>query len=126
MLLHGRASVEQIAAVVGLGSAPFLLGFLVLAPYFGPFIARLLYVWSLILMRRLLWYSFRVDIVEGALCAAVGWLLMLLLSHTVGRPIVALRDWLRTRLVGQRRFAGPAELLAAYTDRGDPDRDGPG
>lgn len=81
-------------ALIGLSYAPFVFGFLILMPYLGPFVQRVLYVWSFIIALRSVEYLFRVGFVQALVCVGIGWLLLMLMSSTIGRPIVALRNWI--------------------------------
>jgi hypothetical protein len=48
-VLHlGSASLADVVLVVGLGYAPMLLSFLVLIPFLGPVIGRILHAWTLV------------------------------------------------------------------------------
>jgi hypothetical protein len=50
VVLESAASLASVARSVGLGCAPFLFGILIFLPYAGPLIARILYVWSLLIV----------------------------------------------------------------------------
>lgn len=84
---------NTMLALIGLSYAPLVFGFLVLMPYLGPFVQRVLYAWSFIIALRSVEYLFHVGLFRALICVGVGWLLLMLLTSTVGRPIVALRNW---------------------------------
>ena len=44
----GSVSLAEVVLVVGLGYAPMLLSFLVLIPFLGPVIGRVLHAWTLV------------------------------------------------------------------------------
>ncbi|TVP44807.1 MAG: hypothetical protein EA350_10770 [Gemmatimonadales bacterium] len=109
-------TLESTIHLVGLGAAPFLFGFLVLAPYFGPAIARILWVWSLLIMVQVVAFSFEVHFLAATACVGVGWVLVLLAARTVGRPVVRLRNVLWNRVVGPTTHASASDILAVALD----------
>lgn len=80
-------------ALIGLSYAPLVFGFLILMPYLGPFVQRVLYAWSFIVALRSVEYLFGVGFFRALICVGIGWLLLMLLTSTIGRPLVALRNW---------------------------------
>lgn len=111
-LFEVTPSLGTVLRLVALGSAPFVFGFLVLIPYLGTFFARALYVWSFLIILVIVQSTFEVRLVSALLCVGLGWLLMLLMSSTVGKPIVALRRWLWRRVVGPTRYDNAQDMLA--------------
>lgn len=106
--------------MVGLATAPFIFGFLGLVPYLGDVIARVLYVWSLLIMVRAVEFTFQLPYLQAVLVVGAGWLLLLLVSNTIGRPVVALRNLVWSRVVGTPQYASVQDLLTAYAaDLGD-------
>jgi hypothetical protein len=100
--------------LIGLSSAPFVFGFLVLIPYLGPVIARLLYVYSLLIAIDVAQGIIGVQFLQALGVVSAGWVLMLVLSNTIGRPIVWLRNWLWRRLVGQPAFRTSHDVFIAF------------
>jgi hypothetical protein len=94
-----------------LSTAPFVLGFLVLMPYVGSVLSRVLYVWSLIIAVAAVEYAFQLSFAAALACGAIAWLLMMLLTNTVGRPIVAIRNRMWERVAGVARDARVADVL---------------
>ncbi len=105
----------QVMRMVGLGAAPYALGIFVLAPYAGTFIGRLLSVWSFLVVLRGIEYLYNLNFWSALLIVGVGWLLLLLLQFTVGRPVVALRNWLWHKVAGSRLDARVTDILLAYS-----------
>lgn len=100
--------------LIGISSAPFVFGFLVLIPYLGPVIARLLYVYSLLIAIDVTQGIIEIRFLQALGVVGAGWLLMLVLSNTIGRPIVWLRNWLWTRLVGRPAFRTSRDVFIAF------------
>ena len=101
--------------LIALSYAPLAFGFLILIPWMGPFIQRLLYVWSFIIVVGALMFEFQVGFVPALVAAGIGWLVLLGMTLTIGRPIVALRNLLWHKVTGSRMDAmlGRRALLAA-------------
>jgi hypothetical protein len=56
------------------------------------------------------------------LCIGLGWLLSQLLSATIGRPIIALRDWLLRTTAGGALTQRAEDILAAFQAEAHPTR----
>jgi hypothetical protein len=114
-------SLNVVLRMVALGSAPWVFGFLVLIPYMGTFIGRVLAVWSFLITLGAIRFAFQVELWAALVAVGAGWLLMMLLSLTIGRPVVLLRNWLWQRIVGTRLDVSLHEILATITrDQPDP------
>ena len=100
--------------VVCLSAAPLVFGFLVLIPYLGLAVDRLLHVWSLLITVVLVQHGFGLDLLPAVACTGLGWLLVLVLRSTVGRPIVALRNRLRHRIAGSPLDARVQDILVQF------------
>lgn len=103
-----------ILRVVGLSYAPLVYGFLILMPYLGPFVQRLLFTWSFLIALRAVMFTFQVGFWPALLCTGMGWLLLMLLTATVGRPVVAVRNWVWHRITGTPIDASAHELLQQF------------
>ena len=91
--LEEQPEFVLVTRLIGLSYAPLVYGFLILMPYLGPFVQRLLYAWSFLIALRVVEFSFQVGFWPALFCVGVGWLLLMLLTSTVGRPLVAVRNW---------------------------------
>lgn len=100
---------DVIVRTVGLGYAPYLFSFFILAPYFGNPISVLLSVWSLIAINLGLITVLELGFVQALLCTTLGWLLVQLIQRTVGRPLVGGVRWLRRRVAGAPVITSRAE-----------------
>lgn len=131
--IGSRLFVEQpsfvlVLRLIGLSYAPLVFGFLILIPYMGPFVQRLLYVWSFLVALRAVAFTFQVSFWPALLCVGLGWIALMLLTATVGRPVVMMRNWVWHRLTGARKDASVQELLQQFaveqsstsTPKGDP------
>ena len=108
----GRTSdLGSVIRLVALGAAAYIFGFLVLIPYLGTFIGRVLAVWSFLIVLSSVNYHYQFSFWQGLICVGVGWLLITLLSATIGRPVIALRNWLWHRVTGSDLNATVQDLL---------------
>jgi hypothetical protein len=103
-----------------LSSAPYVFGFFILIPYLGTAISKLLAVWSLIISVNAIMFSLNISLVIALLCIGLGWLLSQLLSATVGRPIIALRDWLLRTTAGGALTQRAEDILATFQAEAHP------
>lgn len=95
------------ALAILLGSAPFVFGFFILIPYVGIILTRILYAWSFLITLVMVQAVFAIGWLQALVCVGLGWVLLLILNRTVGRPIVAVRDRIFHRLTGLRPY-GPS------------------
>ena len=103
-----------VARMVGLGAAPYIWGFLVFLPWAGPTIGRVLAVWSLLVVLAGLMQLYGAPFLTALLVVGSGWLLITVLTSTVGRPIVALRNRLARLVTGSELDASVADILRDF------------
>ena len=103
-----------VVRAVGLGYAPYLFSFFILAPYFGNPIGLLLSVWSLIAVVRGVQVVLDLGTWQALLCAFLGWLLLQVVQRTVGRPLTGGVRWLRRRVAGAPLATSRAELRELF------------
>lgn len=99
-LLGYQQPLGLVLRMVALGSAPLIFSVFVLIPYAGPFIGRILRVWSFLVTLGMLRFTYQADPLSASLIVGSGWLLMELLTALVGRPIRSLRRRLFERVAG--------------------------
>lgn len=109
------AGEVYIVFLVGLSTAPLVFGFLILIPYMGPAIGKILNVWQLLIMTTAVEYAFQVGFIQAAICVGLSWVLMLLLSNTIGRPIVSLRNFIYRKVTGSDLDATTQDILLEYS-----------
>ncbi|MBE2239438.1 MAG: hypothetical protein IAE81_16740, partial [Caldilineaceae bacterium] len=109
------ASEVYIVFLVGMSTAPLVFGFLILIPYLGPAIGKVLSVWQLLIMTTAVEYAFQVGFIQAAVCVGLSWLLMLLLSNTIGRPVVALRNLIYRKVTGSDLDSTTQDILLEYS-----------
>jgi hypothetical protein len=114
-LLFARApSFDLVLKVIAFSYAPLAFAFLSLMPYLGPFVLRLLYAWSFLIAIRAIDLTFYVNTWQALLCVGIGWLLLILLTATVGKPLIALQDWLWHRITGTHAALPARELPTPF------------
>jgi hypothetical protein len=107
-------SIGTVMRLVGLGAAPYLFGFLVLIPYMGNFIGRVLSVWSFLIVLAGILHLTGGLLWPALVCVGLGWLLIALLTATIGRPIVALRNRIFRQVSGTSLDASVADILSEF------------
>ena len=113
--VFGReVELRAVMRAVGLGYAPYLFSFFILAPYFGNPISLLLSVWSLIAVVQGVQVVLELPVRQALLCAFLGWLLLQLLQRTVGRPMTGGVRWLRRRVAGAPLATSREELRELF------------
>ena len=94
------AAWGTVARAVGLGYAPQLFSLLAFMPFFGVPILILLSLWSLLAVIVGIGVTLGLPLWQALLCSVLGWLMLQFLERTVGRPVVAARNWLRRSVAG--------------------------
>lgn len=104
-----------IVFLIGVSTAPLVFGFLILIPYMGPAIGKILNVWQLLIMTAAVRFTFDVSIVEAIIAVGLSWLLMLVVSNTIGRPVVHLRNLIYRKITGSDLDATTQDILLEYS-----------
>ncbi len=97
-----------------LAAAPMVFGFFVLMPYMGQLIYRLLYVWSLLITLQVVRFQYQTNLIQTLVMVGLGWLVMLLLTATIGRPVIWIRNRIVHGVVGSPLDATPQDILMAF------------
>jgi hypothetical protein len=113
-LFEVNQPLGTVMRLVALGAAPFIFGFLILMPYLGLMVARILYVWSFLIVLRAVQFTYQVDFWPALVCVGLSWLLMLGMSHTIGKPIVALRNRVWNKIVGSPMYGSAQDILLTF------------
>ncbi len=103
-----------VLRLIGLSYAPLVFGFLILMPYLGPFVQRVLHTWSFLIALKAVAMAYHVGFWPALACVGIGWLMMMALTSTVGRPVVALRNLIWHRLTGTAMDLSPQEILRQF------------
>lgn len=106
--------LSLVVALVGLSAAPYVFGIFVLMPYFGEFAYRVLSIWSAVIATGATAYSFKVSWWPAFLVVGSSWLLLWVLSNTLGRPVLALRSRVLQAASGTNMDASVADILVQF------------
>lgn len=113
-----RPTFPQMLALTAVSYAPLAFGFLILIPYFGTIIEKLLYAWSALILLVVVRIGFQTTLLAALACVGLAFLLRQALGATIGRPIGALRRRLRRSLFGGDELVlSPAEIRARVAAR---------
>jgi hypothetical protein len=104
-----------VMRMVALGAAPYVYGFLVLIPYAGNAIGRILAAWSFLIVLSGINFLYPSGFITSAICVGLGWLLITLLSRFVGKPVIALRDRMWHRITGSSLDASVQDVLLSFS-----------
>lgn len=108
--LNSAASFPYVAAIVALGQAPRLFGFLVFLPYLGLPISVLLWTWSIGATIVGVAEGLQLAPMEAVLAVALGALLLITMQRTIGRPLLLLARLARRKAAGVPLVTGTREL----------------
>lgn len=114
LLFPNHIPFLTVLRLVGLGAAPYVFGFLVLLPYAGAFVGRVLSVWSFLVVLAALTTLARGNFGAALVCTAVGWALITLMSATIGRPIIRARNKAWKQLTGADLDASVQDILTQF------------
>jgi len=119
VLFREDVTFGDMFRLVGLSTAPLIFGFFVLIPWMGPFLGKVLNVWSFLILINVVQFEFNSGFWGALLCVGLGWLLMNLLSNTVGKPVIALRNRIWKGVTGSSLDATAQDILLEFsTDKG--------
>lgn len=114
VLFPNQIPLATVMRMVGIGAAPYLFGFLVLLPYAGNFIGRVLAVWSFLVVLASMTHLAGGRFWPALVCTAIGWLLITVMSATIGRPIISARNRIWHRLTGVDLDASVQDILTKF------------
>lgn len=110
VLGHSPGLVAVIRAVM-LSTAPLVFGFLVLIPYLGPAIGRVLQAWGLLVLWVLVDAAFGATLWQAFVITAIGWGVMQLLSWALSRPISWIGNGIWRMITGKPAMMTGTDLL---------------
>jgi hypothetical protein len=105
----------QFVRMVGLSTAPLVFGFLVLIPWMGPFVGKVLNIWSMLILIAIVEYQFKIGFWGAVTCVVLGWLASLAFSNTIGKPVTALRNKIFQKVSGSKLDSTADELLLHFS-----------
>lgn len=105
----------QFVRMVGLSTAPLVFGFLVLIPWMGPFVGKVLNVWSMLILIAIVEHQFKIGFWGAVICVGLGWLASLALTNTIGRPVAALRNKVFQKVSGSKLDSTADDLLLKFS-----------
>lgn len=103
-----------VMRLVALSAAPYVFGLLVLIPYLGEGIYRILGIWSMLIAAGATAYSFRVGWWPALAVVGLSWLAIWVMSNTIARPVIALRNRAWQLAAGTRLDADVSDILTQF------------
>lgn len=125
LLFPNDIPFRTVSLMVGVGAALYLFGFLVLIPYMGNFIGRVISVWSFLIVLAGITFLAGGDLWPALVCTTLGWLLITVMSVTIGRPIIALRNRIFKTVAGTSLDASVADILTDFATQETPSNSTP-
>jgi len=106
--------LSQALRLTGMGAAPYVFGFLVLLPYAGGFIGKVLSVWSFLVVLAAMTSLAGGNFGAALVCTVIGWLVVMVMSATIGRPVIYVRNALYKRITGTDLDASVQDILTQF------------
>ncbi|MFV9505029.1 MAG: hypothetical protein AB4911_10750 [Oscillochloridaceae bacterium umkhey_bin13] len=107
--------IGLILRLIALSAAPYVFGFLILIPYLGEGIYRLLSAWSMLIAAGATAFSFRVGWWQAFAVVGVSWLLIWVMSNTIAKPVLKLRNRAWQLVAGSRLDASVSDILTQFS-----------
>lgn len=111
-----------LAISVAISYLPLFFGYLGLLPYAGAPIIQLLYTYSLISLVRILSVAFNFPPWQAFLCTVAGFIFILLLRSTVGRPVAWIGKRILNLVAGTQLQSDLSKAYSTSASRGDSDK----
>lgn len=115
LLFEINPPLSQFVRIMGLSTAPLVFGFFILIPWMGPFIGKLLNVWSFLILLAIVEFQFQIGFWGAVVVVGLGWLASLALNNTIGRPVVALRNRLFRLVAGSDLNVTAEDILLQFS-----------
>ena len=110
-VLKVPAPPRLVLVVVSLGQVPYLLGFLVLLPYVGVLLRRLLDAYALVIVVAALAATLEISVPRALAAAAMGWAVQAMAAALLQRPLAGLPPWLWDATAPRRAPVHVEQLL---------------
>ena len=114
LIVGHTPGLSAVTRGVMLATAPMVFGFLVLIPYLGPAIARLLQAWGLLVLLMVNEVLFDTDFWTALLITGIGWGVMQLLSWSLSRPVSWIGDRIWRLATGKPSMMTGRDLLSGH------------
>jgi hypothetical protein len=115
-LFDTQQPLTNVLTVVAISFAPFLFGFLILIPYLGNIISKILRIWVFLAVTVGVGVSFQFSFWQTLLCSVLGWLLLELISRIPFLRIKQLDSWLWHISTGTSKQLKTEEIVAQFVD----------
>lgn len=116
LLFPNDIPLGTVIRMVALGAAPYTFGFLVLLPYAGNFVGRVLAVWSFLVVLAGITFLAGGRFWPALVCVGLGWGLVTVMSATIGKPVIALRNRVWQRVAGTSLDATVQDILTNFAE----------
>jgi hypothetical protein len=117
LVFHVNKPFTDVMKAVALAYAPVLFSFFTLLPYMGTFINRVLSVWSFLAILVALNAIMGLNLTQALACALFGFIFLLALKLTLGRPFVALERWIQHATAGVSSTVEVKDLVEKITEQ---------
>jgi hypothetical protein len=114
LIVGHSPGLATVTRGVMLATAPMIFGFLVLIPYLGPAIARVLQAWGLLVLWLVNEVLFQTDGWTALLITGIGWGVMQLLSWSLSRPVGWIGDRIWRLATGKPSMMTGRDLLSGH------------
>jgi hypothetical protein len=114
LIVGHTPGLATVTRGVMLATAPLIFGFLVLIPYLGPAIARVLQAWGLLVLWLVNDVLFDTDLWTALLITGIGWGVMQLLSWSLSRPVNWIGDGIWRLATGKPSMMTGRDLLSGH------------
>lgn len=114
LLFNTNPPLTQFLRIMGLSTAPLVFGFFVLIPWMGPFVGKILNVWTFLILLAIVEFQFQVGFSGALVIVGLGWLASLAINNTIGRPVVALRNRLFRLVTGSSLDVTAEDILLHF------------
>jgi hypothetical protein len=117
-VLKVPAPPRLILVAVSVGQVPYLLGFLILLPYVGVLLRRLLDAYALVIVVAALAAMLEISLPRALAAAALGWALQALAAALLQRPLAGMPPWLWDATAPGRAAVRVDQLLGKLPEGG--------
>lgn len=114
LIVGHTPGLATVTRGVLIATAPMIFGFLVLIPYLGPAIARVLQAWGLLVLWLVNDVLFQTDLWTALVITGIGWGVMQLLSWSLSRPIGWIGDRIWRVVTGKPSMMTGRDLLSGH------------
>ena len=114
IVLGEAPELNHVVRTVSVSAAPYVFGFLIMLPYSGPGVERIIQLWSLLSLWAIVMHELDTERWRALLITAIAVAAATFVGRILGRPLAWIRDRLWRLFTGEHLMLSSQEVLDQF------------